>query len=235
MPRFSWLLPLLFATAAAHAQPDGRAHALQLFEESDKAYKAGDFEHAAALLRQAYAAYPEPILLYNLGRALEGMGDARAAADEYEHYLRVARRVDDRGAIERRIETLRSPLTPPPTPLPAAPPPPPPPPREELDVGATAGWVVVGAGGALLATGAVFGWRASDSHDAAIDEPVQAKAADLQHTATSDATLANVLFISGGALAIGAGIYELVHHRSLEREGLQVSITPRAVSLGWAW
>jgi tetratricopeptide (TPR) repeat protein len=248
MLRFSWLVPVVFASAVAHAQPDRRGQALQLFEQSDKAYKAGHFEQAAELLRKAYAAYPEPILLYNLGRALEGMGDPKGAVDAYEQYLHVAKHVDDRGAIERRIETLKTQLAkqaeadrpPPPPPLPAAAPPPPPAPvpvEEELDVGATAGWVAIGTGGALLATGALFGWRASANHDDAVNEPVQAKAADLQDTARNDATLANVMFAVGGAIAIGGGIYELLHQRSEHetQQGAQVSITPRGISVGWTW
>jgi len=245
MLRFSWLLPLLFATAA-HAEPDKRAQALQLFEQSDKAYKAGKFEQAADLLRKAYGIYPEPILLYNLGRALEGMGDAKDAVDEYEHYLHVAKHVDDRGAIERRIETLKAQLEkqqeadhpPPPPPPPALPPQPPPAAtpviEDELDVPATVGWVAVGTGGALIVTGALFGWRASANHDDAVNEPVQTKAADLQSTAQHDATIANVMLAIGGAIAIGGGVYELLHHRS-DEETTQVSISAHGISVGWAW
>ncbi len=247
MLRFSWLLPLVFA-AAAHAEPDKRAQALQLFEQSDKAYKAGKFEQSAVLLRKAYQVYPEPILLYNLGRALEGLGDAKGAVEEYEQYLRVAKHVDDRGAIERRIATLKAHVEkeqeadhPPPPPPPALPPQPPPPApapapvvEEELDVPATVGWVAVGTGGALLATGALFGWRASANHDDAVNEPMQTRAADLQSTAQHDATIANVLFVVGGAIAIGGGVYELLHQRS-EEEAAQVTVTSHSISVGWAW
>jgi hypothetical protein len=93
---------------------------------------------------------------------------------------------------------------------------------------------VIGTGGAALATGAVFAWRASANHDDAVNEPVQARAADLQQAAHHDATLANVMFAVGGAIAIGGGVYELLHQRS-QHEGAQVSITPRSVSVGWAW
>ena len=251
MLRFSWLLPLLFA-AAAHAEPDRRTQALQLFEQSDKAYKAGKFEQSAVLLRKAYGIYPEPILLYNLGRALEGLGDAKGAVEEYEHYLRVAKQVDDRGAIERRIATLKAHLekeqeadhAPPPPPPPPLPPPTPPPPapvvpvapvvEEELDVPATVGWVAVGTGGALVVTGALFGWRASANHDDAVNEPKQTIAADLQSTAQHDATIANVLIIVGGAVAIGGGVYELLHQRS-EEEAVQVTVTGHSVNVGWSW
>lgn len=248
MLRFSWLLPLVFA-ATAHAEPDRRGQALELFEQSDKAYKAGKFEQSAVLLRKAYEVYPEPILLYNLGRALEGLGDAKGAVEEYEHYLRVAKHVDDRGAIERRIATLKAHLEkeqeadrPPPPPPPALPPQLPPPApapaapviEDELDVPATVGWVAVGTGGALVATGALFGWRASANHDDAVGEPMQTRAADLQSTAQHEATIANVLLVVGGAIAIGGGVYELLHHRS-EEEGAQVTITSHSVGVGWAW
>ena len=248
MLRFSWLLPLLIATSA-HAQPERRSQALQLFEQSDKAYKAGKFEQSAVLLRKAYGIYPEPTLLYNLGRALEGMGDAKGAVEAYEHYLQVAKHVDDRGAIERRIATLTAHLekeqeaeqTPPPPALPPQPPPPPPAPApptivyvDELDVPATVGWVAVGTGGALVATGALFGWRASANHDGAVTEPMQSRAADLQSTAQHQATIANVLFVVGGAIAIGGGVYELLHQRS-EEEGPQVTVTRHSLSVGWAW
>jgi tetratricopeptide (TPR) repeat protein len=81
---------------------------VQLAEDSEKAYKAGHFEDAADLLRRAHELYPEPILLYNLGRALEGMGDAKNAVAAYERYLKDAKQIDDRGAIERRVATLKA-------------------------------------------------------------------------------------------------------------------------------
>lgn len=62
-----------------------------------------------------------------------------------------------------------------------------------------------------------------------MNEPVQAKAADLQDTTRSDATLANVMFAVGGAIVIGGGIYELLHQRP-PHEGAQVSVTPRGIS-----
>lgn len=237
MLRFSWLLPLLFATTAAHAQPDARAEALQLFDQSDKAYKAGDFEEAADLLRKAYAAYPEPILLYNLGRALEGLGNTKDAIDAYENYLHVATHVDDRGAIERRIETLKAQLAPPPPPPVVVPPPPPPPVEDEIDVGATVGWVAVGTGGAALATGAVFGWRASANHDDAVNEPVQAKAANRQQTAHHDATIANVMFAVGGVLAAGGLFYEAYRAWRPPPDVVhaQLRISPTSIGMEWSW
>src|SRR5689334_14972253 len=99
-------LALVLAATTAHAQ-EPRDRAIALFEESQTAYNAGELERAVALLREAHDLFPEPILLYNLGRALEGLGQMAEAADAYEQYLEQATDVDDRAAIERRVETLR--------------------------------------------------------------------------------------------------------------------------------
>ncbi|HEY5927482.1 MAG TPA: hypothetical protein VIV11_37615 [Kofleriaceae bacterium] len=99
---------LLLASAAALAQPTPakRKRAGELATESAKHYKRGEFEVSVALLRQAYALYPEPNLLYNLARSLEGMADKRGAVDAYKRYLANAKRIEDRGALERRIKLL---------------------------------------------------------------------------------------------------------------------------------
>ena len=68
------LLVFSLLTTVAHAAPDKKKHALELAAESERAYKDGNFEKAADLLRKAHDTYAEPILLYNLGRALEGAG-----------------------------------------------------------------------------------------------------------------------------------------------------------------
>src|SRR5512135_1995436 len=107
MLRVSHVLALVLATSAVvHAAPDKRTQALQLAADSERAYKDGKFEKAAELLRKAHGIYAEPILLYNLGRALEGMGDQKGAVEAYEQYLHDAKQIDDRPAIERRVATL---------------------------------------------------------------------------------------------------------------------------------
>ncbi|HVY46216.1 MAG TPA: hypothetical protein VHB21_10070, partial [Minicystis sp.] len=101
-------LALALAVAAAprvaRAQHDPRA--VELFRESAVRYREGRFREAAELLREAYAREPEPLLLYNLGRACEGMGDAACAIDAYKRYLRAAKAPPDRAAIEGRVATL---------------------------------------------------------------------------------------------------------------------------------
>ena len=67
---------------------DARTHALSLFRDSAVHYEEGRYSVAAALLEEAYALFPEPKLLYNLGRARESEGELDLAAAAYEAYLR---------------------------------------------------------------------------------------------------------------------------------------------------
>jgi len=103
---------VLIVSGIAAAEPDAAAkkRAADLSAESAAHYKRGEFEVSVALLRQAYALYPQPNLQYNLGRSLESMGDLAGAIDAYELYLSTAKQVEDRGAIERRISTLKAQL-----------------------------------------------------------------------------------------------------------------------------
>jgi tetratricopeptide (TPR) repeat protein len=241
----------LAATGVATAQPtvDDRGRALELFKASDQHYRQGEFEQAAQLLRQSYDMYPEPLVLYNLGRALEGMGDLEGAVAEYERYLTTATDIRDRGAIERRITTLKQQLeakraTPPETPPvePITAPPvvqvpadvmPPPRRRSVLP------WVIVGGGVGVVAVGGVLGVMSDSAHRQAVDEPIQAEAGRLQDRAKTLATAANILFVAGGAIAIGGavwGIVELRRGRRAEprRAGTaRLQIAPAYVGIEW--
>lgn len=257
------VIAIVATMSVVYAQPTDtdKAHALALFKESDQQYKRGDFEAAADLLREAYALYPEPILLYNLARALEGSGDTAGAIEQYERYLAAVPDLDDRGALERRVATLKAELarrTPPPaiveerppdgggattgtatvdgpqasSPPRAVPMPTEAPPARRLP------WVIAGGGVAVLAAGATFGYLARARHDAAVDEPVQAEAARLQDQAHTFATVANVGLIGGGLLVAGGaiwGVIEVRRHRAASgsRTGARLLVGPRSVALAW--
>jgi tetratricopeptide (TPR) repeat protein len=232
MSRLAYVLTLGLALSVTPAFADAKKDkALALFEKSDKAYKDGKFEQAVKLLEEAYSLYPEPLLLYNLGRAQEGLGDLPGAVASYEKYLEDGKQITDRGAIERRVETLKAQLAT----------------RDEeqkrlaeeeqkrkqaeeerqraeaereadrkrIEAERLAAqkspletwgpWITIGTGAAIVATGFYFGARASSSHDDAVASPVQRDAAELQASAESSATIANVLFVVGG-LATAGGI-----------------------------
>jgi tetratricopeptide (TPR) repeat protein len=229
-------------TATAQPDPPEKTRALELFAESDQHYKAGEFEQAADLLRQAYDLYPEPLLLYNLARALEGLGDTEGAITQYERYLATATAIDDRGAIERRVATLKAQLeAAKPSDTAVAPPTSPPivvsespsrPPRRLP-------WVLAAGGLGVVGGGVVFGLVANNKHQAAIDEPVQAEAAKLQSTAKRYATVSNVMLIGGGALLVGGVVWAVLDMRRAHHEQTTTALHPRVeispTYLGLAW
>lgn len=250
-------------TSVATAQPSqhDRERALALFRESDAHYKRGEFERAVQLLREAYALHPEPLLLYNLARALEGLGDFEGAIEQYERYLNADTEIADRGAIERRIATLRAQVArttrPPPTTdgrtappvsdIRTAPPAGDParsatnlrlePARDE-----TRGrpqrlpWVIVGGGAVVLGGGVLLGYLSQARHDAAVDEPVQIEAQKLQEGARTFATAANVAFVIGGAAVIGGATWALLERRK-DRDARRVGIGigPGSITATWVF
>ena len=232
--------------AADEVAPKDRA--LQLFRDSDVAYQRGEFERAIELLRESYDVYPEPLVLYNLARALEGAGDFEAAVAEYERYLRSSQNLNDRGGIERRVITLKryiaaagsgrleGPTSP--------------------EIGATTStrsggferdrgartwipWAIAGAGVAVVAAGAVTASMSDSWHDEAVREPIQAEAVRLQDKAESLASTGTILLIGGGALAVGGTVWGVIEWRRGKRVetprpgSARLRVAPAYVGVEW--
>jgi tetratricopeptide (TPR) repeat protein len=229
MLRVLSVFAIAFALSGTAQADASRDKALKLFEDSNSAYKAGKFEDAADLLRQAYELFPEPILLYNLGRAQEGLGDPKGAIDSYERYLAEAQQVDDRGAIERRIATLRAQIAQQEADAKKLREVPPPPPVDtRTDFEKYGPWATIGGGGVLVGTGIVFGIRSGAKHDDAVAAPGQRDAANLQASAERYATIANVLFVVGGIATAGG-----IGWKVWQRDSTTVQVTPTAVAVRW--
>jgi tetratricopeptide (TPR) repeat protein len=216
----AFALAIACAAAGAEAQtaratqvtpaPDAKARALALYRESRDHYRDGRFAEAAALLERAYTIYPEAVLLYNLGRAYEGLGKLTEAIDAYQRYLAAEPEAADRGAIERRVKTLRQQQARIEAAKKTPPPPPPPPPRGERREVSWVPWVIAGAGVAVLAAGIGVGVQARGRSDDAAAEPDALLAEALHDDATDLATTANVLFAVGGAVTLAGGIWGIV-------------------------
>src|SRR5215212_10871269 len=101
------LLTVALAPTPAFADSEAEARALQLFEQSADRYRQGRFREAVELLQEAYRLSPEAVLLYNLGRAYEGLGDTAGALDAYTRYLAADPNAADRASIESRVATLK--------------------------------------------------------------------------------------------------------------------------------
>ncbi len=214
-------LASLLALSDAHAQPREAAggsapsEALDLFRKSMIAYREGRFQEAVDLLQRAYAREPEPVLLYNLARAYEGLGDDDKALDAYERYLREEPHAPDAMAIKKRMETLRARIAE----------------REALkkqreerrlaessaaekvDVDRRAPgknaspvpWIVAGVGALGAGAGGVFAFLASSAHDDASANPDADGAQADRRVWRSLQTAKWVSFIAGGVVG-GAGI-----------------------------
>lgn len=231
---------------SALAQPGGtqqsRDKALELFRQSEDEYRQGRFEEAARLLEEAHRLHGEPVLLYNLARAYEGMGERDKAVDAYQRFLDGSPDAKDRGAIEKRIETLKKEIE-------EhrrverdkqrlerekrSPPPPPPPPREVESASPDPWpWITAGAGIALIGTGAVFGVLSGAKRDDADADPEHRSARQTFRDAEGLATTANVLFIVGGVVAAGGVTWILLSSSEDSKPGAALSVGPGSVAVG---
>lgn len=235
-------LPTLSAQAQPKAKKDPKAEAVELFEQSADLYRQGKFDEAAALLERAYSLHAEPVLLYNLGRAYEGLGENQKAIDAYTRYLEKNPEAKDRGALERRIVTLKAQLekanqpTEPkpktePTPGPVDPGPAP---TTSKGPGVLP-WVVAGVGAAAVGAGFFVGLQAKSKRDDAQDNPVSKDAQAEYDSAKSMATTANVLLIAGTVVAAGGVSWALLSRKKSEPPAaatLHLTLTPGGIRLG---
>ena len=196
------------AGPAAAPSPAAHAHAADLFKKSVDTYRSGDFKQTIDLLNEAYALEPQSVLLYNLARAYEGIGNNDAAIETYEKFLAREPNAKDRGAIEQRLTTLRrqrderlaleKKSASQPVPLVE-------PPEKPVHKRSVLPYVVGGVGVVGLAAGAIFGVMANSKRDDAVAAPAQRDALGLEDDAKSRATLSNVSFVVGGVL-VAAGV-----------------------------
>ena len=233
--------------APASAQTP-QARAAELFNKGAEAYRRGDFPQAIALLREARALDPQPVLLYNLGRAYEDSGDVDSAIATFTKYIEEDPKAVDRGAIEQRVERLKRQ-------------------REELlalerqrDAERTRAdaekadrerqqreaararppptrsvgpYIVAGVGVAGLATGVVFGLVSQSKHDsAASPSTTQQDAIDLQDTAKSFSTISTVSFIAGGVLVAAGATWWFLDRKASSKPA--VGGAPQSFRVGLA-
>lgn len=170
--------------------PSDQDRAVVLFHTAETAYTEGRFQEAVSLLKQAYDLAHDPVLLFNLGTAEEGLRDYRAAITAYKGYLQGAPDAHDKDSVAIRIKTLEDLIAASPKPI-------------------VMPWVIGVPGVLTLGAAGVVGALALDKHNDALNEPVQTTARDAQDTAASFATVSNVLFVVGGVL-VATGVTWLI-------------------------
>lgn len=221
------------SSAGAPAQ-SAAARGAELFKKSVDAYRRGELQQAVDLLTEAYALDPQPVLLYNMARAHEGLGQNDAAIETYERYLAADPSTKDRGAIEQRLVTLRRqreerlalekreaerqeqernrPVTPAPAPHQ----------RSVLP------YVVAGVGAVGLGLGVAFGLSANSKRDDAVAEPTNLGAIDAESDAKGLATASTVSFVVGGLLVAAGATWWVLDWNAAKRSG----VAPRQVRVG---
>jgi tetratricopeptide (TPR) repeat protein len=228
------------AQSAPKAQSVGnKDDAEQRFQLAQEHYRNGRFAESVDILLELRREFPDPILLYNLARSYEGLGENAKAIDAYEQYLKEAPNSEDRGAVEQRVTTLRAQAEEkrlleadrerlarqkPRTIV-----------REKVlppDGPGIWPWLLVGAGVASTGVGVTFAVLAKQSEEDAVDEPAQRTAkADLDR-AENRATAANVALIAGGVLVASGMTWLVLAPRSSKRAtSIDVSVGPNGLSL----
>lgn len=189
-----------------------------LFELGGEKYRAGDFAGAVDLLDEAYGLHPEPVILYNLARAYEGMGEDTQARDTYRRYLGSDAEIEDRGAIEGRVASLTRQIEE----------------REALererqaaldaaqaseeeeeeeapsrDV-SLAPWLIAAGGVAIAGVGVALVPVAQSRHDDAVAEPEHQRAFELQDESKRLNRTGLILVGLGGAVAVGGLVWGII-------------------------
>jgi len=212
-----------------------RAEALDLFERGVALYGEGNFQAAAELMEEAYELHPEPILLYNLGRAYGDLGEHQKAINAYRSFLEQEPEAEDREVIEQRIESFERELE-----------------RrreeerlrEEAERNASvpeeaspsvAPWVIAGTGLVTVGVGAVLGVMSGSARSSAEEAGSHESAAEDLRRAEDFATVANVSLAVGGAVALLGivwGVVDVMGTGSTEsEEGVALRIGPASLSM----
>lgn len=222
--------------------PD-KARAAELFQKSAGAYLKGDFAKAIVLLDEAYALDPQPVLVYNLARAHEGLGHLDESISLYEKYLEQDPTSADRGAIEQRLATLKkqrdekAALA-----------------KEKVAVEkerqqvekerqqveaeekpkprSVGPYIVGGVGVATVVTGVIFGALAKGKESDAQAEPVQTTAIDLRDSGKGLATASNITLVIGGALVAAGVVWWILDTPRAKKRGDAGTVR---VGLGAGW
>ena len=99
---------VLWSPSQAGAQPSGnKAQAKALYDKGNVQYNLGRWKEAIDLFTQAYEAYDNPDLLFNIGQAYRQDGNCSRAIFFYKRYLALKPGAPNRPEVEKFIEKLQ--------------------------------------------------------------------------------------------------------------------------------
>ena len=218
--------------SSALAQQDEPDPVLVLAERAHELFVRGDFARSASLLREAIAIRDDARLHYNLGRALQELGEWAAARTEYARFVELEPNTEERERVEARMQLLDERIR-----------------AEQVRIEAErrrlveeqrraearrieeqrrvasrsrAPWVVLGIGGASLVAGMAQGLRFNAEVDAARDAMDHEEAQPHARSADRLALGANITFGLGGAMTLIGLVWGLVDARSARRRVVSV-------------
>lgn len=203
-------LTAIAALAPQYARADAKADAKAAYQQGTTHFKAQRHAQALASFEQAFKLDPSPVLLYNIARCAEEMGDVERARTNFELYLKRLPNAADRADVERRIRVMqavadRNRAVPAPSravkgrvePALADPP--------------YLAYSLVGTGVLAVAIGAFLGAKAGGLDDDYTAEGTDARRKQmLGDDAQSTALWANVAYGAGGALLVGGAVLWLL-------------------------
>src|SRR5262245_24150773 len=100
---------LLLVCATVRGEDESQlATAKQHFERGKELYRTGKYEEAIREFNQADRVRPSPILIFNIGLALERLGRCKDAILHFERYLREQPDADNRADTEQKIAAQRT-------------------------------------------------------------------------------------------------------------------------------
>jgi tetratricopeptide repeat protein len=205
---------------AAEPQFSGTASSSleQLNEEGASLYAAHDYRRAIEKFIQAYAIEPDPNLLFNIARCYEELGEAEAAIEKYEAFLKTPG-ADPRGQTRAResLAALRAAQAGPAAVLPAAQPAqtparPAPEPAAAEQGSTLVPWLTLGGSAVCAVVGTTFYLLGKSDHDAVtgargfddgagVSELTHREADDLVSSGDTKKLIGGVSFGLAGALA----------------------------------
>jgi len=203
------------------------------FEQGMAAFQARDYAAALQRFERAYTLSRSAEFLYNIGLTLERLERRDEAITALQQYLTLRPSSPQRSVVERHIADLRAAIatTAPavaPPPLPAVAPPPPPPPRVAPAVSRPVWpWVVLGAGVASGAAGAVMLATATDPGS---DPDVRSEAQYVDATGALETRriVAGVLLGVGGAAVVAGVVGAFVGGATRESAAPRAFVWPTA-------